>query len=48
MLGNAHYSVLWGFQGQGQTRSVLAFYNICNLKLKLKHRYNYTDSALMG
>ena len=30
------------------TRSVLVFYNY-SLKIKIKHRYNYTDSAtLMG
>ena len=43
---NAHYSVLWGFMGsQGQC---LDFYNNFALKIKIKHRYNYTDSALMG
>ena len=45
---NVHYS---GFIILGiyvLTRSVLAFYNIWTLKMKIKHRYNYTYSALMG
>ena len=43
---NAHYSVLWGIYGL--TRSVLAFYSNWTVKIKIKHRYKYTDSALMG
>ena len=39
---NAHYSV----QYYG-LRSVFVFYNNWTLEIKIKHRYNDTDSALM-
>ena len=32
----------------GLTRSVLAFFNNWTIKINKNHRYNYTDSALMG
>ena len=44
---NAHYSVLWGFICVNEV-SVRFLYNNFTLKILIKHRYNYTDSALMG
>ena len=43
---NAQYSGLWGIYGL--TRSVVTFEDKWTLKIKLKCRYNNTDSALMG
>ena len=41
---NANYRVLWGFIGQCSV-----FFPQMDLKkIKIKHRHNYTDSALMG
>ena len=42
---NAHYSVL----GDLRVNKVsISFLQQLDLKNKTKHRYNYTDSALMG
>ena len=42
---NAHYSVHWGL---GVNKVSVRFLQQLNLKNKIKSRYNYTDSALMG
>ena len=45
---NAHYNVLWGFIGNKVYVIYVSFLQQLDLKNKNIHRYNYTDSALMG
>ena len=43
---NAHYCVLWDLWVNKASVSFLQ--QFWTLKIKIKHRYNYTDSASMG
>ena len=42
---NAHYSVLVDLW---VNKVSISFFNNWTLKIKIKHRYNYTDLTLMG